>query len=141
MKENLVSAFDLDDFENLEQAVLTIKNPITGEPTSASITLASKEHPFRKKIDMSRARKLRSAYLRNGNKMPNTDPLEEFDEETDYLVGVTIGWNLTQGGKELKLTPESARALYTDSKKVFVREQVLEALNKNELFIQNSVKA
>lgn len=140
MKQNLINALDIDSFEDQETGVLTLINPLTQEPTNATITLASKEHPSRKKIDLAKARKLRAAYVKNG-KLPNTDPLEEIDEETDYLVSVTLGWNLVQGGKELAFTPESARTLYTDPKKQWIRAQVLDALNKNDLFIKSSVKA
>ena len=140
MKQNLINALDIDSFEDQDTGLLTLINPLTQEPTNATITLASKEHPSRKKIDLAKARKLRAAYVKNG-KIPNTDPLEEIDEETDYLVSVTLGWNLVQGGKELAFTPESARTLYTDPKKQWIRAQVLDALNKNDLFIKSSVKA
>lgn len=140
MKENLINAFDIDDFEDVETGVLTLVNPQTGEPTTATITLASKEHPARKKIDMAKARKLRAAYVKTG-KMPNSDPIDDLEEETDYLVSVTLGWNLTQGGKELAFTAQAARELYTNTKKQWIRTQVLEALNKNELFIKGSAKA
>ena len=140
MKQNLINALDIDSFEDQDTGLLTLINTLTQEPTNATITLASKEHPSRKKIDLAKARKLRAAYVKNG-KIPNTDPLEEIDEETDYLVSVTLGWNLVQGGKELAFTPESARTLYTDPKKQWIRAQVLDALNKNDLFIKSSVKA
>lgn len=137
---SLVSNLDLDDFEDLQTGSLPLVNPKTGEPTSSTIELASKEHPSRKKIDLARSRKVRTAYMKTG-KIPNVDPLDEIEDETDYLVGVTLGWNLTQGGKPLAFSAEAARTLFTDPKKQWVRQQVLDALNKNELFINNSAKA
>jgi len=137
---SLVSSLDLDDFEDLQTGSLSLVNPKTGEPTSSSIELASKEHPSRKKIDLARSRKVRTAYMKTG-KIPNVDPLDEIEDETDYLVGVTLGWNLAQGGKPLEFSAEAVRKLFTDPKKQWVRQQVLDALNKNELFINNSAKA
>jgi len=137
----LVNDFDIDDFEDLEIGVFTLVNPQTSEPTSSTITLASKEHPARKKIDLQKTRKLRSAFLRSGGKGLNTDPLDDIEEETDYLVGVTLGWNLTKGGKSLEFTAQAARELYIDPKKQWIRAQVLDALNKNEVFIKASAKA
>lgn len=136
----LVKPLDIDDFEDLEVGVLTLINPATSEPSSTTITLASKEHPDRKRVDLSKMRKLRAAYVKNG-KMPNSDPLDDIAEETDYLVSVTLGWNLTQGGKELPFSADAARKVYTDPKKQWLRGQVLDALNKNEIFIQGSAKA
>lgn len=140
MKQNLVTDLDIDDFEDIEIGLLKLKNPQTGEPTTSSISLASKEHESRKKIDLAKARKLRSAYVKDG-KLPNTDPLDDIEEETDYLVAITIDWNLTQGGKPLPFTKEAARVLYTDPKKQWIRAQALDALNKNDIFIKSSAKA
>ncbi len=140
MQNNLINSLDIDDFEDIEEGVLTLINPQTNEPTTATITLASKEHPARKKIDLAKARKLRAAYTKTG-KLPNSDPIDDLDEETDYLVSITLGWNLVQGGKPLAFSAQAARDLYTSPKKQWIRAQVLDALNKNELFIKDSVKA
>ena len=137
----LINDLDIDDFEDLETGVYTLVNPQTNEPTNSTITLASKEHPSRKKIDLAKTRKLRAAFLKSGGKGLNTDPLDDIDEETDYLVGVTLGWNLTQGGKPLTFSADAAKSLYTDPKKQWIRAQVLDALNKNEVFIKASAKA
>lgn len=131
---------DLDDFEDIESAVLFVKNPDTGEPTSSSITLASKEHPSRKKIDLSRTRKLRAQFNKTG-KIPVTDPLDEIEDETTYLVASTLAWNITQKRKPLEFSEANARALYDNPKTQWLRRQVVEALNEDKLFIKASATA
>lgn len=135
----LIGTLDIDDFEDVLTGVVNLVNPKTLAPTTSSVTLASKDHMARKRIDMARTRKLRTAFNQSG-KLPVTDPVDDIDEETDYLVASTLGWNLTQSGKPLEFSPEAARKVYTDPKKQWIRSQVLAALNKSELFIANSVK-
>lgn len=136
----LIATLDLDDHEDISTGTLTLVNPSTLAPTTATITLASKEHQSRKQIDMARTRRLRSAFNQTG-KMPVSDPVEDIADETEYLVASTLGWNLTQGGVALAFSADAARKLYTDPKKHWVRAQVLAALNKSELFIKSSAKA
>lgn len=136
----LTNDLDLDDFEDIESGILFLKNPDTGEPTSSSITLASKEHASRKKIDLSRTRKLRLQFNKTG-KIPVTDPVDEIDDETDYLVSSTLAWNISQKGKALEFSEVASRALYTNPKLQWVRRQVVDALNEDKLFIKASATA
>lgn len=136
----LVGSLDIDDFEDIATGTLTLLNPATQAPTTSTILLASKEHQARKQIDMARTRKLRSAFNQTG-KMPVSDPVDDYADETDYLVASTLGWNLTRGGAPLPFSADAARALYTDPKKQWVRAQVVAGINKSELFISSSAKA
>ena len=136
----LVNSLDLDDYEDIEAGKLVLVNPRTNEPTTSFIELASPEHQARKRIDLARTRKLRAEFSSTG-KMPSTDPVDDIDEETDYLVASTLGWNLTVGGQPLQFSAAAARALYTDPKKQWVRAQALAGLRKTELFIKTSAKA
>ena len=136
----ITNDLDLDDFEDIESGVLFLKNPDTGEPTSSSITLASKEHASRKKIDLSRTRKLRAQFNRTG-KIPVTDPVDEIDDETDYLVASTLAWNISQKGKPLEFSEANSRALFTNPKLQWLRRQVVDALNEDKLFIKASATA
>jgi hypothetical protein len=136
----LINNLDLDDFEDIEAGRLVLANPKTNEPTTSYIELASPEHQARKRLDLARTRKLRSEYSQTG-KMPSTDPVDDIEEETDYLVATTLGWNLTAGGAPVEFSAAAARKLYTDPKKQWVRAQALVGLRKTELFIKNSAKA
>lgn len=137
--QGMLGTLDLDDYEDVATGVVTLTNPKTGQPTTSTITLASKDHPARKKIDMAKTRKLRNSFNQTG-KLPVTDPVEDIEDETEYLVAATLGWTLTQAGAPLEFTPDAARKLYTDPKKQWVRAQVRAALEKSELFIKNSAK-
>ena len=92
---------DLDQFEDVPTGTLVLKNPATGAPTAATVDLYGPEHPVRKKIQMDRARKLRASFQRTG-KIEVSDPLDDLDDQTDFLVACTSGWSgLTQGGQPL----------------------------------------
>ena len=132
---------NLDDFEDIQTATVSLKNPATGAPTGATVDLIGPEHPARKKIQMDRARKLRTDFQRTG-KISVSDPLEDVETQTDFLVACTAGWSgLTQGGAALVFSADAARALYTDPKRQGVRAQVVKALDEAERFISNSAKA
>ena len=132
---------DLDTFEDVQTAVVVIKNPATGAPTAASITIIGPEHPTRKKIQMDRSRKLRADFQRTG-KVGVSDPLEDIDVQTDFLVACTVGWQgKVQAGVPLDYSAEAARTLYTNPKRQWVRAQVVKALDEAERFISSSAKA
>lgn len=137
---SLISNLDIDDYEDIPTGTLVLLNPSTQEPTTSHIVLASPEHESRKRIDLARTRKLRSEYSQTG-KMPRTDPVDDIDDENDYLVAATLGWNLTQSGAPVAFSADAARKLYTDPKKQWLRAQALNGLRKTELFIKDSAKA
>lgn len=136
----LITSLDLDDFEDAPTATLVLLHPKTGEPTTSTLLLASPEHESRKRIDLARTRKLRAEFQQTG-KMPRTDPVDDIEDETDYLVASILGWNLTQGGVSLEFSPAAVRTLFTDPKKQWVRAQALEGIRKTALFIKDSAKA
>jgi hypothetical protein len=136
---SMIASLDLSDFEDVASGELVIVHPKTKAPTSSRVLLAGMEHPERKKIDMARTRRVRSEFAASG-KMPVTDPLEEYQEQTDYLVSCTMGWNLTFDGQDLAFSSEAARKLYIDPKRQWFRAQVSAGLQKTELFIAASAK-
>jgi hypothetical protein len=136
----LIASLDIDAYDTVSSGDLTLTDPKTGAPTSTVVTLASPEHEARRRIDLARTRKLRAEYASTG-KMPQSDPLEDIEDETEYLVASVLGWNLTRGGQPVACTPENVRALLTDPKKKWLRTQVLAGVNKSELFITASAKA
>ncbi len=136
----LVSTLDLDAYEDTTTGTLVLVDPSTQAPTSSTITLAGPEHQSRKQLDLARTRKLRAAVSSTG-KMPISDPVDDYDDETDYFVAATLGWNLTRSGQPVPFSPDTARAIYTDPKRQWVREQVKAGLGKTALFIKTSAKA
>jgi len=132
---------DLDQFEDVQTATVVLKNPATGAPTAATVNIVGPEHPTRKKIQMDRARRLRADFQRTG-KLTVSDPLDDIDDETDFLVACVTDWaGLTSGGKALEYNPAAVRALFTDPKRQWIRAQVKKALDEAERFISNSAKA
>jgi hypothetical protein len=136
----LITNLDIDAYEDVPTGKLIILDPKTQAPTSSFIELASPEHESRKRLDLTRTRALRAEYANTG-KMPSTDPIDDIEDETNYLVAATLSWNITQGGEPLEFTPAAARKLYTDPKKQWLRAQALVGLRKTELFIKTSAKA
>lgn len=137
--DQLVTSLDLDDYEDVPDGELTLLDPKTQAPTTSRIQLAGKEHPLRKRLDMQRTRRLRAAVAATG-KIPNTDPLDDYGDETDYLVAVTLGWNLMQGGQAIECSDANKRRVYEDPKRQWLRGQVITGLAKSELFIASSAK-
>lgn len=137
---DMIASLDLADFEDVQEGVLTILHPKTKAPTGNTVQLAGMEHPARKRIDMARTRKMRTEFAATG-KMPVTDPVEEYEEQTDYLVSATLGWSLIFNGEALVFTADNARQIYTDPKRQWFRQQVMAGLQKTELFIGSSAKA
>lgn len=135
----LVASLDIDAFDDVPTGRLVILNPKTKEPTSTWVDLASAEHESRKRIDLARTRRLRAEFAANG-KIETTDPLDDVEDETDYLVASILGWNVIRGGVPLECTPANVRALLTDPTKAWFRAQVRAGIHKTELFIVDSVK-
>jgi hypothetical protein len=136
----LVASLDIDAFDDVPTGRLVLVNPKTKEPTSTYIELASPEHESRKRIDLARTRKLRAEFAATG-KMPSSDPLEDMEDETDYLVASVLGWNVARAGQPVECTPANVRALLTDPTKQWLRGQVRGGIHKTELFIADSAKA
>lgn len=136
----LVDSLDIDAFDDILSGKLFLVNPKTKEPTSTFIELASPEHGARKRIDLARTRKLRAEFAANG-KIASSDPLEDIEDETDYLVASCLSWNLTKGGQPLEFSPANVRAALTDPTKQWLRAQVRAGIQKTELFIVASEKA
>lgn len=137
----IVEPLDLDTFEDKLTSDLTLKNPSTGAPTAAVITVLGPEHPARKKIQFDRARRMRAEFSRSG-KLAITDPVEDVEEETEFLVACTMGWTgIALAGAPVAFSTDAARKLYTDPKRQWLRVQVLKALDESSRFIGSSSKA
>ena len=136
----LISTLDIDAFDDIPTGKLILVNPKTKEKTSTYIELASPEHEARKRIDLARTRQLRAEFSANG-KLESRDPLEDIEDETNYLVASVLSWNVTRGGQPIECTPANVRQLLTDPTKQWLRAQVREGIHKTELFIADSAKA
>lgn len=132
---------DLSDFQDVAASDVTIKHPTTGAPTQMVITIAGPEHPERKRQAFDRARKMR-AQLQKTGKVQLADPVDDEADMTDQLVAFTLGWQgLQRAGQPVPYSTDAARALYTDGKLRWLRDQVVAALDEREAFIKRSAAA
>jgi hypothetical protein len=128
-------AFDFSTYEDVPTGTVRIKTP-AGGPTSMVVTLAGPEHPDRKRRLFARQRRLRAVLAKTG-KLPVNDPEEDDDAEVDELVACTLDWT----GAATPFSPDAARALYSDPKRRWLRDQVKAALEDREAFTQGSAPA
>lgn len=131
---------DLSAHEDINASDLVLKNPATGAPTTSFVTIIGPEHPARKKLQFDRARRLRQEYAKRG-KIEVKDPLEDVEDQTEFLVACTTGWSLKLDGQPFPFSAVNARILYTDPKRQWLRAQVLKGLEETERFISSSAKA
>ena len=135
------AAFDFDSVEVTETATLVVKDPTRAmAPTPWVITLASEIHASRRAFDFKRQR-VKSARLASslgkGKGIPTDDPEDIEHDLIDKLVACTLGWK----GAKVPFSAGAARTLYADPKRVWVRRQVIEALDDLELFTRSSARS
>lgn len=129
---------DIDDFEDKESGVVTIKDPTTGAPTRFAITLAGPEHPTRKRITMNKQRRMRAALSKTG-KLQLDSPEDDEAEQLTTLVECTLDWTgLVRSGTPVPFSKAEARKLFEDPKRRWLRDQVQAAMDDREAFIARS---
>jgi hypothetical protein len=128
-----ISTGDAGDFELL--------HPIDQTKTGVIFQLAGPNHPKRKAQKYSFERALTQRVNRTG-KLSIEDPEIRHERETEFLVACTLGWSsLDMNGQSYPFSTENAKRLYEDEERDYVREQILEALKSNALFIRSSATA
>lgn len=115
-----------------DEVVVEYKNPKTKEPTGIIVTLyATHTKEFKdvqyEFIDAALAKraKVKEDYI------PSAKETDE--NRTKQLARITKSWNITQDGKEVKLTVDKAVEYYT--KIPSLRSQLEAALEESEDFI------
>lgn len=136
MDQTTTALFDPLGIEDVPSAECTIKDPTTGAPTTMVITLAGPEHPDRKRRMFARQRRVR-AEIAQHQRLPVVDPEEEEADEIEELVACTLGWK----GAPMPYSPETARDLYANPKRAWLRLQVRAFLDRREAFTRSSAAA
>lgn len=129
---SLPDTFDFDGFEDVDRADVRIKDPVTGAPTPMVVTLAGPEHPDRQRLVFARQRRFRAVLSKTGQ-VPVSDPEEDAAEQLELLLASTLGWS----GAKVPYSRDAARAVYTDPKRRWLRDQVAKALEQRELFTRS----
>jgi hypothetical protein len=128
-----------------EPAELVLKHPVTGEPIydkagkPAFVLLLGKDSAAAKKHGRSQAQKIID---KRGRGKTKAEELEASNVE--LLVALTKGWYLVSfAGEpiEFECTPANARALYTDSKFDWIKDQVDEFSGDRSGFLKSSEAA
>ena len=133
--------FDIADVEDVVEAEVEIKDPVTNAGTGIIFKLGGPEYGPRKRIVSDRTRRMAVTASRTG-KVPIPGPEEAEELETDLLVAATIGWSgLVLHGEPLPFSKEAALKLYTDPRRRWLRQQVKDALDDRENFTRRSAAA
>lgn len=136
-----MTTFKIGSITDALDAEVELKHPGTGVGLGAFVRLAGPEHPTRKALMFSRARKMRAALQRVG-RVEIGDPEEEFDESLERLSQCVLGWRGIEGDAgPLAFSTGAARALLGDPGNAWIREQLQLALDQREVFIRTSASA
>jgi hypothetical protein len=127
-------SLDLDATESSETAEVTIMHPTNGMPTTMKFVLAGSDSSVYMRYDReSTDRRLKAA--QQGIRGLDAEAMEK--EAVELLVACTLGWNgVTRGAKEWPFSQENARALYSDQKFRWLRNQVDRSIGDRRLFIK-----
>lgn len=128
--------FEVNSIKELQEAILKLVHPESGEIIPATITLAGAAHPKRKALEFQRARVLRAKVSKKG-RLELTDPQDDADYEVDRLVACTLSWKgFARDGVALECTPAEVRALYEGS--AWIRQQASDFLGDSANFLQSA---
>jgi hypothetical protein len=127
---------NLRSIKSVLSATVEIKDE-NGAPTGVFFEIAGPTHPKRKSILLANQRRLQHQLQKTG-KVTLDDPAEQEMQARDNLVSFTLGWSgfTDEKGKEVPFSPETARELYESDDYSWLVEQLNNALNEKERFMQ-----
>jgi len=132
-KNSKPSTFDISTRKMVETIEVTLTDPMfPGEKrdTGGRIKILS----ARSKEAIRAARSSKPIRI-EGDKLVSSE--DDFsDNLVNQTIGVTVGWNLTDGEKPIACTPENVRALYTNPESAWIQGQVQAAyLDTSRFFV------
>lgn len=123
---------DIDSIRSLDRAEMAILHPVTGEETGAFVTLASPDHPARRRAVAEASRRLRAA-----GEQQDIDLLEEMTAES--VIGSVLGWRgIRMAGAEVEYTAAAARDLLVRPELKWLVLQLIGQMGRQENFISTS---
>jgi hypothetical protein len=123
---------NLNDIRSIQQAPVDIVHPVSHAKTGARFTLASADHPARRKAIAETSRRMRAAGA-------NVD-VEFLDEmNLDIVIESVLGWSGVKiDGKELEYSPAACRELLSDPQLAWLVDQLFREVGRLENFIETS---
>jgi hypothetical protein len=124
---------DLKNFELQDVGEIRITDS-NGDPTNVVWKIAGPAHPMRVEFERKQASRGLREFNRAGKAVLSEDPDKLFDQETDRLVALSLGWDgIENNGEAVPFSPDMARQLLSNRALVF-RIQVSVGLGKIENF-------
>lgn len=142
--------FDIDNLDAQDEARLAIKHPVTGDVTTWVWTFYGPGHPAtvavadrvsREALRLQREKE--QAQVNHKKWKPEEESMDEIRARTvDNMVARTKDFSpLKMSGEVVEFSPEAAKRLLLDRKKLWLFDQVYEFLGANENFIRGSAKS
>jgi hypothetical protein len=140
-----IAEFSFTDFEAADEADMTVV--MNGKPTTWIWTFSGPGHPKTVEMENREARerlhaeRMKEQTVTNGKKWKAPDQtVDEIREKNiSWIVNRLVRWSPVRiNGDDYPFTPENARALLADRKKVALFAQALEFLTADSSFTQRS---
>ena len=144
--QNAVELNSLDDLNSADTGEMTVV--INGRPTDWKWTFAGPGHDktieLNNRIARDRLHEDRQIHQAQVNGRKYKAPEESVEEvrarNVDRVVDRLLGWTpIKIGGQDLQFSPEEARKLLMDPKKINLLAQALEFLSEEASFMNSSV--
>ncbi|MFD2112569.1 hypothetical protein [Thiorhodococcus fuscus] len=132
---------NIDDIVFAQSYDMPIRHPTTDEP----LVMADGSPMFVRVLssDAEPVKALQTRYrneaLRNPGKRLTAEKIER--RSIDQLVAGTVGWAIEGQGGPIPFSPEAAREIYSDPKKLWLRNQVTAAIYDDSNFLGESKAA
>ncbi len=134
-------SFVISSIKTVEAIEIELKHPETGDPLGAFVSIMGPEHPKRKQAVFKAQRAFQKQFNKHGK--ITKDPEEAYDEATDELISITVGWRgfKNEDDTEFKFTPENVRKIYSETELAWIRNQIIAAKDDAERFTTSSVNS
>lgn len=135
-----MTGFNLKSIKQVFSTEVQIKDP-NGDPLGVTFELAGPEHPDRKRIYFSQARKHFKSVVKTGRGAA-IEPEDAEAMKIENLAAYTLGWKglVDEEGMVIPFSKQAALALYQDPEMAWLVDQLDTVLGDKELFIKRSAK-
>lgn len=132
-------SLDIGSIRSVQEKEIEIIHPVSKVPIGAFVTLASYEHQNRRIARIEIARQLRERG-ESGGVDGNSSLIDEIAAES--VARSILGWRgIRSSGKDLEFSLDAAIALLKEPSMYWLLQQLLDALGRQENFIETSASA